>query len=327
MDYLFYYLYYLVVCFLFFLILYNDTNIYYNIVIVCYISFICTFFIKLIIYLLLINYIITRPIRHKLYKGLTKPTILQQVFFYLAMLLLYAVKGAPIDLLSHIMMSAHMTQMAILYFVIPIFIIRGIPEWILRSFVDLPIVKQIFSIFTKPIIALAIFNCFFAMYHIPMIFDFTKSNQPVHIAVTLFLFITAVFMWWPIVTPLKEHNKLQPLLKMGYLLVSIFVVAIACALIIFASAPLFAAYSSQGDWIQSLSLCVPPDVLNGISGDLSGPEMFSPLSALEDQQLGGVIMMYLQEFVYGIILTWIFFSWFTKRSLEIDPLPTDNPSN
>lgn len=285
------------------------------------------YFLTFIIALAVTYFLITGPMRHKFGKGLPKPTILQQVFFYLAMLLLYAVKGAPIDLLSHIMMSAHMTQMAILYFVIPIFIIRGIPEWILRSLVDLPIVKPIFSLFTKPIIALAIFNCFFAMYHIPMIFDFTKSNQPVHIAVTLFLFITAIFMWWPIVTPLKEHNTLQPLLKMGYLLVSIFVVAIACALIIFASAPLFAAYSSQGDWIQSLSLCVPPDVLNGISGDLSGPEMFSPLSALEDQQLGGVIMMYLQEFVYGIILTWIFFSWFTKRSLEIDPLPTDNPSN
>src|SRR5699024_4206420 len=134
------------------------------------------------------------------------------------------------------------------------FIIRGIPEWILRSLVDLPIVKLIFSLFTKPIIVVAIFNCFFAMYHIPMIFDFTKSNHPVHIAVSVFLFITAIFMWCPIVTPLKEHHTLHPLLKIGYLLVSIFVVAIACALIIFASAPLFAAYRCQGDWIQSLRL-------------------------------------------------------------------------
>src|SRR5699024_11581719 len=118
---------------------------------------------------------------------------------------------------------------------------------------------------------------------IPMIFDFTKSNQLVHIAVTLFFFTTAVFMWWPVVTPLKEHNKLQPLLKMAFLVFSIFVVGIACALIIFSSAPMYAAYSSQGDWIQSLSLCVPPDILNGLSGDLSGPEMFSPLSTRSEE--------------------------------------------
>src|SRR5699024_3227988 len=237
------------------------------------------------------------------------------------------VKGAPIDILSHIMLSAHMIQMAILYFVIPILIIRGMPEWILRSFVNLPIVKPIFSFFTKPIIALAVFNCFFAMYHIPMIFDFTKSNQLVHIAVTLFFFTTAVFMWWPVVTPLKEHNKLQPLLKMAYLVFSIFVVGIACALIIFASAPMYGAYSSQGEWIQSLGVCVPSVILDRLSGDLSGAEMFSPLSTLEDQQLGGVIMLYLQKFIYGIILTWIFYSWFTRRSLEIDPLPTANSSH
>jgi len=284
-------------------------------------------FLTFVLALSVIYFLITGPMRHKFGKDLPKPTVLQQVFFYLGMLLLYAVKGAPIDILSHIMLSAHMIQMAILYFVIPILVIRGIPEWILRSFVNVPIVKPIFSFFTKPIIALAVFNCFFAIYHIPIIFDFSKSNQLVHIAVTLFFFATAVFMWWPVVTPLKEHNKLQPLLKMAFLVVSIFVVGIACALIIFSSAPMYAAYSSQGDWIQFLSLCVPPDILNGLSGDLSGPEMFSPLSTLEDQQLGGVIMLYLQQFIYGIILTWIFYSWFTKRSLEIDPLPTDNSSN
>lgn len=282
------------------------------------------YFLTFVLALIVSYYLITGPMRGKFGKDLPKPTMFQQMFFYLGMILLYAVKGAPVDLLSHIMMTAHMIQMAILYFIIPIFIIRGIPEWLWRYFVNLPIIKQVFYIFTKPIIALAIFNCFFAMYHIPMIFDFTKSNQPIHIAVTLFLFITAVFMWWPLVTPLKEHNTLQALLKMGYLLASIFIVAIACALIIFATEPLFAAYSSQGAWIQAMSLCVPSDVLTGISGDLSGPEMFSPLSTLEDQQLGGVVMMYLQELVYGIILAWIFFSWFSNKSLQVDPLPVEN---
>jgi|SRR5690625_1566639 len=280
------------------------------------------YFLTFILVLSIAYFLITGPIRHRFGKDLPTPTIMQQFFFYSGMLLLYVVKGSPVDLLSHIMMSAHMTQMAILYFVIPIFLIRGLPEWALRSFVTLPVIKPIFKLATQPIIALAVFNCLFAMYHIPMIFDFTKSYQSVHIVVTLFLFITAIFMWWPIVNPLKEYNTLQPLLKMGYLLGSVFIVAIACALIIFASKPLFEAYSSQGAWVQSLSLCVPSDVLNGLSGELSGPEMFSPLDAKEDQQLGGVIMMYLQEFIYLIVLAWIFFTWFSKRNLEVDPLPT-----
>src|SRR5699024_3570212 len=144
------------------------------------------YFLTFIIALAVTYFLITGPMRHKFGKGLPKPTILQQVFFYLAMLLLYAVKGAPIDLLSHIMMSAHMTQMAILYFVIPIFIIRGIPEWILRSLVILPFLKPLFIFFIKQIFVLVIFNCFFAMYLIPMIFDLINFNQPFHIALHCF---------------------------------------------------------------------------------------------------------------------------------------------
>lgn len=38
-------------------------------------------------------------------------------FFLTAMILLYLVKGSPLDLLGHIMFSAHMTQMAVLYLI------------------------------------------------------------------------------------------------------------------------------------------------------------------------------------------------------------------
>lgn len=282
------------------------------------------YFFMFILSVMIAYFLITGPMRGRFGRELPTATRNQQLFFYSGMVLLYLVKGGPVDLLAHIMMTAHMIQMGILCFVIPIFIIRGLPEWVLRWFVSLPVIKPIFKIMTQPILALAIFNSFFAMYHIPMIFDFTKSNQTIHIVVTLFLFITAIFMWWPIVNPLKEHDKLSPLLKMGSLLGSIFMVSIACALIIFASDPLFDAYSSQGAWVQSLSLCVPADVLNGLSNELSGPGMFSPLDVQEDQQLGGVIMMFLQEFIYGIIFSWIFFNWFSNKSMEIDPLP-DTP--
>lgn len=279
------------------------------------------YFFTFILCIAIVYYLITGPLRDRLGESLPTPTVGQQIFFYSGMLLLYLVKGAPLDLLSHIMMTAHMIQMAILYFVVPILVIRGLPEWMLRKFITLPIVKPIFRFFSQPIIAFVIFNSFFALYHIPFLFDFTKEHQIVHIIVTLFLFVAAIFMWWPLVTPLREHNKLQPLLKMAYLLGSVFVIAIPCALIIFAPVPLFEAYSSQGAWVQAMSLCVPPDVLNGLSGDISGPDMFSPLDIQEDQQLGGIMMMSLQELFYGIVLAWIFFTWFDKKSLEIDPLP------
>src|SRR5699024_937872 len=104
----------------------------------------------------IIYYIITGPKRTK-FGEVDGPTTKQMVFFYSGLVLLYLIKGAPIDLLSHIMLSAHMAQMAILYLIIPILFIRGIPEWLIEKFIELPVVKQLFAFFTNPIIALGLF--------------------------------------------------------------------------------------------------------------------------------------------------------------------------
>lgn len=271
----------------------------------------------------LIYYMITGPKRAK-FGDVDAVTTKQMIFFYSGLVLLYVVKGAPIDLLSHIMLSAHMAQMAILYMIIPVLFIRGLPVWLIEKFIELPVVKQLFAFFTNPIIALGLFNSLFAIYHLPAIFDFSKSSQVAHVSITSALFVLALFMWWPIVTPIKKYNRLIPLLKIIYLILSIFIISIACALIIFASEPLFSAYSSEGAWIQSLSLCVPVDVLTGLSGTLSGAEMFSPLSTLEDQQLGGILMMTMQQIIYGYLIARIFFGWFSRKNMGIDPLPSSD---
>src|SRR5690625_2358322 len=87
-------------------------------------------FLTFIICISIAYFLITGPMRDRFDKKLPAPIIRQQLYFYSSMLLIYLVKGAPVDLLSHIMMSAHMIQMAILYFIVPIFIIRGLLKWV-----------------------------------------------------------------------------------------------------------------------------------------------------------------------------------------------------
>lgn len=282
------------------------------------------YFLTFII-LLAVAYFYMTVIRNDKFLRGEKITGKQQAFFYSALVLLYIVKGSPIDLLSHIMMSAHMVQTATLYFIVTIFLICGIPALWWEKVINIPVIKQLFAFFTIPLLALAIFNSLFAMYHLPLIFDFTKANQIVHTSTTIVLFITAIFMWWPIVTPIKRLNTLNPLVKMGYLLGSILMISIACALIIFARDPLFDAYRSTAGWMQAMALCVPGDVLSGLTSTLTGVEMFSPLSVQEDQQLGGIIMMLYQQVIYGFVLAWIFFGWFSKKNMETDPLPENLP--
>lgn len=267
-------------------------------------------------------YLITVTFRNK---KESVPSGIQFLYFYTGLLLLYVVKGSPVDLLSHIMFTSHMLQMALYYLVFPILIIKGVPIWIWRKIFNFPVLDKVLAILTKPLIALLLFNGLFSMYHIPSIFDFTKANGLSHTIITTIILVTAFLMWWPIFTPLKEMDKLSPLLKIGYIFANGVLITPACGLIIFSQESLYATYSESTGWIQALSLCVPIDVLNGLS--LTGPEMFSPLPIIEDQQLGGILMKITQEIVYGMVLSSVFFPWFRKGSGKVDPLPVTRPNN
>lgn len=278
------------------------------------------YFLFFILILALLYFLITGPYRHK-FGNNESPNGKQQVFFYSALLLLYVVKGSPIDLLTHIMLTAHMTQMAIYYLIFPIFIIKGIPVWIWKKVVFTPVLKPIIRLLTKPLISLLLFNALFSFYHIPVVFDFSKSSLVAHTSISLVILFAAFLVWWPILAPVKELDKMAPLLKIGYIVANGALFTPACVLIIFANDPLFAAYSQGGAWMQAMALCVPGDVLNGLNIPMSGPELFSPLNALEDQRLGGIIMKLTQEFVYGLMLARVFYKWFNRESLKVDPLP------
>src|SRR5690625_7204001 len=96
--------------------------------------------------------------------------------------------------------------------------IRGLPRQCREKLIQLPIIKPIFRFFTIPLIALAVFNSMFAMYHIPAIFDFSKSSQVAHISISIIMFITAFLMWLHIIPTIKKYNTLNELIKMIYLL-------------------------------------------------------------------------------------------------------------
>ncbi|MFD1360221.1 cytochrome c oxidase assembly factor CtaG [Lentibacillus salinarum] len=286
------------------------------------------YYLLFVLALALIYYMMTGPYRHKFGgKGEAKPSGKQQFFFYGGLVLLYAVKGAPVDLLSHIMLTAHMIQMAIYYIIFPIFIIKGIPVWLWQKIIYRPVVKPVLKFFSIPLISLLLFNTLFSFYHLPAIFDFAKESQVAHTSISLIILVAAFIVWWPILSPLQEFDRMTPLAKIFYIFANGVLITPACALIIFADTPVYAAYSQDGAWLQALALCVPPDVLQGLSSVISGPEMFSPMSTLEDQQLGGIIMKIMQEITYGTILARVFFKWFNTESLKVDPLPANaNPS-
>lgn len=247
----------------------------------------------------------------------------EAILFITAIILLYFTKGGPLDLLGHLMFYAHMIQMAVLYLVIPPIFVVAIPNWMWRKVLNISIIKPLFSFFTKPLIALILFNGLFSFYHIPLIFDAIKMNMWFHAGYTILLFLFAIFMWWPLINRLPEYQSINGLMKVGYIFANGILLTPACALIIFADAPMYATYSDPSAWMQALKLCVPGTTLASLN--LSGPEVFNSMSLLEDQRLGGVIMKIIQEIVYGVVLAQTFFSWYRKEQEESDNTDLMNP--
>lgn len=71
------------------------------------------FFITILLFVFL--YFLLASLCKRSYLNAMPPSPVQSVSFCTAMVLLYIVKGSPVDLIGHILFSVHMLQMSILF--------------------------------------------------------------------------------------------------------------------------------------------------------------------------------------------------------------------
>ena len=242
----------------------------------------------------------------------------EATYFLLSMVLLYIIKGSPIDLMSHIMFTYHMVQMAFLLLLMPILVIKGIPWWVWKVVIEAPVVRNLFNLFTKPVVAAFVFAMMFSLYHIPVVFDAIKLNETFHGIFTFVLFLAAFFMNWPLVNSVEGQPKMKNLFKIGYIIANAVLITPACALIIFNPEPMYATYTDGETWLKAMALCVPSSTLSGLT--LSGPELFNNMSPIGDQQLGGVLMKIIQEIIFAVVLFKVFREWWKEEHTDEDAI-------
>lgn len=253
----------------------------------------------------LCGYLFITSNKREINKGLKQTSMRQKILFILGLSLFYFSLGGPLDLLGHLVFSAHMTQMAAAFILTIPLMMYGAPSWIYDKIYQTKVIGGIFRFLTKPLISLLLFNGFFSLYHLPLIFDVVKQSEALHATFLVVLTILSITMWWPLFHKLENEPQLEGIKKIGFIFANGMLLTPACALIIFATGPMYETYSSLDAWLQALSLCVPADVL--VNLNLTTTDVFDWIPILEDQQLGGVIMKIMQEFVYGSLIAYVFF--------------------
>jgi putative membrane protein len=234
---------------------------------------------------------IAGPLRHR-FPGSTPISGRQITCFVGAMLITFlALQGPLHELSDYFLFSAHMVQHLILILLMPPLLLAGIPDWMLRPAVRIRPIGAAARLLTNPIVAFLLANGIFAAWHFPGPYDLMMRDHTVHTIMHIMIMVVGVIMWWPVSSPLEDVPRLAPPLQMIYLFVLGIPMMVVAAFITLAGTAMYEWY-------------------------VEAPRI-SPLSPLDDQRLGGVIMWVPGALVVWISITVVYFRW-THREVEED---------
>jgi len=213
-----------------------------------------------------------------------QPTLSQKICFFTGLFVMFASLNGPIhDLSDDYLFSAHMVQHLLLTLVMPPLLLAGVPGWMLRPLLTRRGVAPIARFVTRAPICFVAFNLVIAAWHLPPLYNAAMANHNIHILEHLMFMVAAVLMWWPLLSQLPEFPRLAYPGQMLYSFLTSIPMSIVAVYIAMADHVLYPAYSAA------------PRVL--------------PLTPLEDQLLGALIMWIPGGIIFMIIMTVVFFKW------------------
>lgn len=191
-------------------------------------------------------------------------------------------------------LSAHMTQHLLLTLVAPPLLLAGIPGWLWQWPLRNPQVFYVARWLTRPVLAFALFNTVQVLTHLPPMVELSLENGAFHFAVHGTLVVTAMLMWWPILSSVPELPRLSYPLQMAYLFLQSLLPAVIVGFVTFADSVVYDFYADA------------PRLLG--------------VSALEDQQLAGGIMKLAGSIILWSFIGVAFFKWYQHdQAQEAEP--------
>ncbi len=205
--------------------------------------------------------------------------------YFLAVGIIFFTLNGPLHTLSDdYLFSAHMVQHLLLMLVMPPFLIMGLPPWLIQRAMRRQWVLKVGRLLTHPLVSFTAYNLVFIGWHLPRMYNWALTNHDVHIIQHLMFMAVAVMMWWPVVAPVPELERIPtgPLLMM-YVFAFGIPSTVVAALITLSDEVVYTWYELA-------------------------PRLTS-LTPLEDQRLGGLVMWIPGMLIFWVGITAVFFRW------------------
>ncbi|MFK2824165.1 cytochrome c oxidase assembly protein [Bacillus sp. B190/17] len=222
---------------------------------------------------------------------------MQRMSFYFGLFLFYLFVGSPFAVIAaEDLFSAHVVELMVMLFVVPPLCVLGLPREFLRSFFWSYRMRFALKLFTHPWVTALLFNLLLSVYLVPSIFNYVQKHTFL-LGLLQFLLLGAAFlMWWTIISPLPEINRLSESIRVMYVFVaSILLMPIGIFLLV-ADSPFYEMY-------------------------MKGQQLMPNLTALQDQQLAGGMLKAIQLGSYGIALFLLISKWAKKEEEPDDHVP------
>jgi putative membrane protein len=206
-------------------------------------------------------------------------------------LMFVALNGPIHDLSDYFLFSAHMIQHMLLMLIMPPLLLLGLPSWALSPLLRRRPVLTGARLLTHPLVAYAIYNAVFAVWHFPQFYNRALVDHNVHIVQHLMFIAAAVIMWWPVVNPTPELKRANTPIRLLYLFGLGIPMSIISAIITMADRVIYPFYGEA-------------------------ERVFPSLSPLDDQQLGGLIMWVPGALVFWSAISIIFLRWAKREERD-----------
>jgi putative membrane protein len=215
------------------------------------------------------------------------------VCFSLGVAAIWVASDWPVhDIAEELNYSMHMVQHLVLSMVAAPLLLLGTPAWMLRSILRPP--SHLFRavrFLSRFLPALIVFNVVLVLTHWPAIVDASLENHLLHFLVHALIFVSALIIWMPVLSPLPEIPRLSPPPRMIFLFLQSVVPTIPASFLTFGSSPLYHFY-------------------DGV------PHLWG-LSTLDDQRLAGLIMKIGAGLLLWMLIAVIFFRWAGEEDRRI----------
>ena len=215
--------------------------------------------------------------------GRAPATRRQRLCFYTGIAAIWLAADWPVRVLADNLFSVHMVQHLVFSLVAAPLLLLGTPGWLLRRLLSAAPVRAAWEILTRPIVALVVFNGWIAVYHWPPVVNLSIANDGFHLIAHTGWMLTALIMWWPVLSPLPELPHLSGPGRMLYLFGQSIVPTVPASFLTFGHSLLYGSYEQR-----PLAFGIDP---------------------LTDQQVAGLIMKIAAGFLIWGVIAVMFFRW------------------